>query len=497
MTRSVVVHGHFYQPPRENPWTGVVDREPSASPFHDWNQRIESESYAPVASARVLGPDGSIQHRDNLYAEMSFDVGPTLFEWLESSAPATYAAILDADRISGARLGHGNAIAMPYHHTILPLASRRDKVTEVRWGIADFRRRFGREPEGMWLPETAVDEETLDVLAEAGIRFTVLAPHQVKSRSTSGLPLRFRAGGGREIALCIYDGVISGEIAFGRLLTDGALLANRLAPKTAPSSVAGGSKAKPTADGVELTSVATDGETFGHHHHFGEMALARAFRILSERSDVRIENFASFLAKNPPSEDAVLVEPSSWSCTHGVERWRSDCGCRMAPAKGNSQAWRGPLRDALEWLAGELHEIFEREGRDLFSEDPWKLRDAYGEVMGSPDEAKRAYVVRTLRPPITDARSERAVELLEIERGTLRMFTSCAWFFDDLARIETIQVLRYAAFAIELSGDAARLEAGMLARIGDAKSNDRKEGTGRDIWRTKVKPHHPAASLWA
>lgn len=497
MTRSVVVHGHFYQPPRENPWTGVVDREPTAAPFHDWNQRIESECYAPMASARVLGPGGSVESRDNLYSLVSFDVGPTLFEWLENSAPATYAAILEADRLSAVKLGHGNAIAMPYHHTILPLASRRDKVTEVRWGIADFRRRFGREPEGMWLPETAVDEETLDVLAGEGIRFTVLAPHQVESRSTSGLPLRFRAGRGRELALCIYDAVLSGEIAFGRLLTDGALLANRLAPVVPSGNTAAGRGVSTLARAVELTAAATDGETFGHHHHFGEMALARAFRILAERSDVRVENFASFLAKNPPREDAVLVSPTSWSCTHGVERWRSDCGCRMAPTKGNSQAWRGPLRDALEWLASELHKIFEREGRHLFSGDPWKIRDRYGEVMGTPDEAKRAFAARSVKPPITDARIERASELLEIERGALRMFTSCAWFFDDLARIETIQVLRYAAFAIELSGDAARLEAGLLARIGDARSNDPKEGTGRDIWLTKVKPHHPAASLRA
>ena len=360
MTRSVVVHGHFYQPPRENPWTGVVDRQPTAAPFHDWNQRIDSESYAPMASARVLGPDGTVAYHDNLYAAVSFDVGPTLFEWLETSAPATYAAILDADRSSTAKLGHGNAIAMPYHHTILPLASRRDKVTEVHWGIADFRRRFGREPEGMWLPETAVDEETLDVLAEAGIVFTVLAPHQVEATSPNGMPMRFRAGKGREIALCIYDGVISGEIAFGRLLTDGALLANRLAP------AASAMPARAPTDAETLTAAATDGETFGHHHHFGEMALARAFRILAGRKDVRIENFASFLARNPAREDAVLVSQSSWSCSHGVERWRSDCGCRMTPGKPGSQAWRGPLRDALEWLAGELHEIFAREGQAVF-----------------------------------------------------------------------------------------------------------------------------------
>ena len=497
MTRSVVVHGHFYQPPRENPWTGVVDREPSAAPFHDWNQRIESECYAPMASARVLGPDGSIEHRDNLYAGMSFDVGPTLFEWLENSAPATYAAILNADRISVARLGHGNAIAMPYHHTILPLASRRDKVTEVKWGIADFRRRFGREPEGMWLPETGVDEETLDVLAEQGIRFTVLAPHQVETRPPNGVPLRFRGGGRREVALCVYDGVISGEVAFGRLLTDGALLANRLAPTPPSSGTAGASSGDTTASAALLTAVATDGETFGHHHRFGEMALARAFRILAGRGDVRIENFASFLARNPPREDAVLVSPSSWSCTHGVERWRSDCGCRMTPGKSNSQAWRGSLRDGLEWLSGELHKIFAREGGELFSDDPWRVRDRYGEVMGLPESAARAFALASIKLPTDVARIERAAELLELERGALRMFTSCAWFFDDLARIETIQVLRYAAFAIELSGDAARLEAGLLERIGGAKSNDPAEGTGREIWLTKVKPRHPVPAARA
>ena len=472
--RSVVVHGHFYQPPRENPWTGEVDPEPSAAPFHDWNQRIESECYAPVSRARVLASDGSIAHRDNLYSQMSFDVGPTLFEWMEMQAPTTYAAILHADKMSVERLGYGNAVAMPYHHTILPLASRRDKVTEVKWGIADFRRRFGREPEGMWLPETAVDEESLEVLAEAGMQFTILAPHQVETVDPTGLPLRFRAGKGREIALCVYDGKLSGDIAFGRLIRDGVVLAHHLAP---------------VGDEDELiTAVAMDGETFGHHHRFGEMALARALRVLRERDDVVIENFASFLARNPPTIDAVLVSPSSWSCSHGIERWRSDCGCALSPEAHTSQAWRSALRKGLEWLADELHEIFEREGDELFSTDPWDVRDRYGEVIGASEAKALAFIAASIRRRNDGARMERAAELLEIEEGTLRMFTSCAWFFDDLARIETIQVLKYAAFAIELSGDAARLEAGLLERIGDAKSNDPKEGTGSNIWRIHVKP---------
>ncbi len=487
VTQSVVVHGHFYQPPRANPWTGVVDREPSAAPFHDWNQRIDSECYAPMASARVLGADGSIAHRDNLYAAMSFNIGPTLFEWMEESAPATYAAILDADRNSAALLGHGNAIAMPYHHTILPLASRRDKVTEVRWGIAEFQRRFAREPEGMWLPETACDEETLEVLAEAGILFTVLAPHQVEKPTANGLPLNFRAGGGRTIALCVYDGELSGGIAFGPLLKDGALLASRLSP-----AAGGGNEMEP--GDVELSAAVVDGETFGHHHHFGEMALARALRIIGESDSVTIENFASFLARNPPTDDASLVSPSSWSCSHGIERWRSECGCRMTPGGGSSQAWRGSLRDGLDWLAGELHEIFAREGSELYTVDPWRMRDNYAEAVGYSAAAGQAFVAGFIKPTADNIQIARAVELLEIERGALRMFTSCAWFFDDLARIETIQVLRYAAYAIEMSGDSARLEAGLLERIGDATSNDPAEGNGRDIWRTKVKPRHPAAS---
>lgn len=484
--RSVVIHAHFYQPPREEPWLELVERERGAAPFHDWNQRIEQECYRAVVAARIPAPHQRIARIVNTLEAISFNVGPTLVEWLEREAPDTWAAMLAADRSSRLRRGgHGNAIAMPYHHVILPLASRRDKLTEVRWGIADFRRRFGREPAGMWLPETAVDAETLDVLAAEGVRFTVLAPHQVVEPPPAGLPGKYVTTSGRSIALFIYDGPLSHDVAFGPLIGDAERWSTELLAR--PQAPAG-----PT-----LVSLATDGETYGHHHSFGEMALAATLERVGRDPDVRVENYAAFLARHPAEHPVELVEPSSWSCVHGVERWRSDCGCRMAPAKGNSQAWRGPLRDALEWLAGELHEIFEHEGKDLFSEDPWKLRDRYGEVMGSSDEAKRAFAARSVKPPITDARIDRADELLELERGALRMFTSCAWFFDDLARIETIQVLRYAAFAIELSGDAARLEAGLLARIGDAKSNDPKEGTGRDIWLTKVKPHHPAASLHA
>ena len=460
--RSIVIHGHFYQPPREDPWLNQVAAEPSAAPYHDWNERIERESYRAVVAARVYAPDGRIAHIVNTLASISFNFGATLLEWLERETPGTYAAVLEADRASRARhAGHGNAIAMPYHHVIMPLASRRDKITEVRWGIADFRRRFGRGPEGMWLPETAVDPETLDVLAAEGIAFTILAPHQVEQAPADGSAGRYRTSGGRSIALFVYDGAISHDVAFGSLLKDASAWAERLLA--------------PGKRGHErrLVAVATDGETYGHHHKFGEVALAWVLRELERRRDARVENFAAFLARHRPEQEVKLVAPTSWSCVHGVERWRADCGCRMAPERPTQQRWRAPLREALDWLAGELHARFEQEGGALFA-DPWAARDAYG----------------------TDRTADgRARELLEMERNALRMFTSCGWFFDDIAGIETIQILRYAARAIELAGaDAPRLEAGVLERLARAQSNERAEGTGRDVYLNHVKRRVPVES---
>jgi alpha-amylase/alpha-mannosidase (GH57 family) len=461
--RSIVIHGHFYQPPREDPWLNQVAAEPSAAPYHDWNERIERESYRAVVAARLYAPDGRIAQIVNTLASISFNFGATLLEWLEREAPGTYAAVLEADRASRARhAGHGNAIAMPYHHIIMPLASRRDKTTEVRWGIADFRRRFGRDPEGMWLPETAVDPETLDVLAAEGIAFTILAPHQVEQAPADGSAGRYRTPGGRSIALFVYDGPISHDVAFGPLLKDGAAWVARL--------LAPGKRGESER---RLVAVATDGETYGHHHKFGEVTLAWVLREMERRRGARVENFAAFLARHRPEQDVKLVAPTSWSCAHGVERWRADCGCRMAPERPTQQRWRAPLREALDWLAGELHARFEREGGALFA-DPWAARDAYG--ADRPAEG-------------------RARELLEMERNALRMFTSCGWFFDDIAGIETIQILRYAARAIELAGaDVPRLEAGVLERLARAQSNDPGEGSGRDVYLNHVKRRVPVES---
>lgn len=457
--RSVVIHAHFYQPPREEPWLELVEREPGAAPFHDWNQRIEQECYRAVVAARIPAPHGRIARIVNTLESISFNVGPTLIEWLEREAPETWAAMLAADRSSRLRRGgHGNAIAMPYHHVILPLASRRDKLTEVRWGIADFRRRFGREPAGMWLPETAVDEETLDVLAEEGIRFTVLAPHQVVTPPPAGLPGKYVTSGGRSIALFLYDGPLSHDVAFGPLISDAERWSAELLGRPAAES------------GPTLVSIATDGETYGHHHRFGEMALAATLERLARDPDLRIENYAAFLARHPAEHPVELVAPSSWSCGHGVERWRSDCGCRVNPA--TSQAWRAPLREALDWLAEQLHAQFEAEAAPLLK-DPWGARDSYATI-GGPSHL-----------PV------RARELLELERNALRMFTSCGWFFDDVAGLETIVCLRYAARAIQYAGPAAaELEAEFRRRLAGAASNDPAKGTGREVY-DRALPGHP------
>ena len=466
--RSVVVHGHFYQPPRRDPWTGLVPQEPSAAPFHDWNQRIHDECYRAVSAARVLDGLGRIAAVVNTLEWISWDAGPTLLTWLAREKPDTYRAFLDGDARSVERLGHGNAVAAPHHHVILPLATRRDKVTEVRWGIADFRRRFGRDPEGMWLPEAAVDTETLEVLAAEGILFTVVGPGQVERAPGGGLPGRVTLPSGRTIALFVYDGGLSHDVAFGELLRDAEAWARRMA----------GEKGDPRA----LTALATDGETFGHHHRWGDMALAAAVLSIHRREDVRLENFASFLASNPPVQEVELVEPSSWSCAHGVDRWRTECGCRMDPSKPTQQKWRTVLRDGLDELAGHLHGLFETEGGELLR-DPWAARDAYGGVFDQGDAARREMVEAHAARALTERETRRALELLEMERDALRMFTSCGWFFDDLAGLEPLQVLRYAAHALELAGPAGHgWGKALRKRLATARTNEPTKRTGADLW---------------
>jgi len=474
--RSIVIHGHFYQPPREDPWLEEVELEPSAAPAHDWNQRIEHECYRAVTAARIPAADGRIASIVNTLEWISFDTGPTLLEWMERKAPDTYQAFLASDRASLARLGHGNALAMPYHHAILPLSRPRDRITEIRWGMADFRRRFGREPEGMWLPETAVDDDTLDALAAEGIRFTVLAPHQVEGAPADGAPGRYRTRSGRDIALFAYDGALAHDVAFGPLVRDAGRWLARL---TGDDGSLGERR---------LVSLACDGETWGHHHHFGEMALARVLDDLKARPEVTVENFASWLARHPAVTEVGLIAPSSWSCAHGIDRWRKECGCKAAPERATSQAWRAPLREAIDWLGGELHARFEALAKEWFA-DPWAARDRFGDVVGAEPEALVA-LVRQMVYPGTDATGlVRAAEWLEIERGALRSQTSCAWFFDDIGGLEATQVLRYAARAIALAGaDTPGLAAAFATRLQPAVSNDPAAGTGKDLFLRHLRP---------
>ncbi|MDQ7840466.1 MAG: DUF3536 domain-containing protein [bacterium] len=498
MSALICIHGHFYQPSRENPWLEHVEVDDSAAPYHDWNARIAAECYAPNAAARILDAQGLIERIVNNYSAISFNLGPALAAWLEHNAPEVYGQILRADRDGLAALGYGNAIAHPYTHVILPLASRQDKMTQIRWGIADFTRRFGRPPEGMWLPETAVDRETLAVLAECGIAFTILAPHQAArvraAPAGEWVEVRpevldvtraylCRPAAGLRIALFFYDGALSREIAFGSLLNSGEGLAGRLAGVAADAGWAGG----------RVVHVATDGETYGHHHRFGEMALAYAAEVFERNGSGRLTNYAAFLADHPPTHEAEIRERTSWSCAHGIERWRSDCGCRTRPDW--HQRWRAPLRAALDWLKAASDALFEEVGARVFH-DPWAARDAYVDVVLDRNEAAlaRFLTVQALRRGDPQDRRT-ALRLLELQRHAMLMFASDGWFFDEISRVETVQLLRHAARVIQLAGQVdldgredRALETSFLDRLRGAESNLPIFRNGETVYDRLVRP---------
>lgn len=492
--RYVAIHAHFYQPPRENPWLEAVEIQDSAYPFHDWNARVTAECYGPNVAARRTDEQNRVLDIVNNLERISFNVGPTLLHWLQTARPDVYERILDADRASvAARGGHGNALAQPYNHAILPLASRRDKVTQVRWGLADFRHRFGREAEGMWLPETAVDGETLAVVAEHGIRFTILAPQQAaRAREEPGgawqpvggaidpsRPYRWTTPDGQGLALFFYDGPISHAVAFEGLLRSGDDFAARL--------LEGFDDGR---QGPQLVHAATDGESYGHHHRFGEMALAAACHRLEREGQVTLTNYAAFLAAHPPTAEVEIVEPSSWSCIHGVERWRADCGCKAGRAEWH-QRWRGPLRAAFDALAEQVDALFEARASMLLK-DPWAARDDYVHVVldHSPGNVA-AYLGRHQLRPFSYFEQVEAMKLLEMQRQRLLMYTSCGWFFDDISGIEPVQVLRYAARAIQLArdlGGGLDLEEAFLRRLAAAPSNVPELGSGDVVYRRRVLP---------
>lgn len=493
--RYACIHGHFYQPPRENPWLDAVEVEDSAAPYHDWNERITAECYAANAAARLQTAEGRLTAIVRNYDHISFNFGPTLLAWLERHDPETYGEILEADRQSALRLGgHGNAVAQAYNHAILPLASPRDRATQVRWGVADFRKRFGRPPEGMWLPETAVDTPTLETLAEHGIAFTILSPRQAREVAPADRDewtrvdehaldttqaYRCDLPSGRSIAIFFYDGPVAHGIAFERLLNDGEAFARRLAalvPAKGP-------------DGPRLAHVATDGESYGHHHRFGDMALAYALRRLPDLG-FQPTNLGRFLEIAPPRLRVRIHERSSWSCFHGVERWRADCGCRIGGGPGWNQAWRAVLRSALDELKGRLDAVFETHGGRVLA-DPWAARDAYVEVvLDRRPETVDAFLARHARGPLDPAARIAALRALESQRHGLLMFTSCGWFFDDLAGLEAVQVLKYACRAARLAGDLSGedLEGPLVRALAKARCNDPADWTGADLYERRVRP---------
>jgi alpha-amylase/alpha-mannosidase (GH57 family) len=456
---ALIIHGHFYQPPRENPWTGEIDPQPSAAPFLDWNERIHAECYAPNI---------------NNYPHISFNFGPTLLSWLESHHPHTYQKILEADQTSAAkRGGHGNAIAQAYGHAILPLCNERDRLTQVVWGLADFRFRFGREAEALWLPETAANDDVLSLLIDQGMRYVILSPDQAKGKVDTSKPylFRHRDGSGRSFAVFFYNGPLARAIAFEKALTSSRELVDQFirAARAAPG----------------LVNVATDGETYGHHFKFGDLCLTHALEVEAKEAGFWITNYGEYLDRHPPElqveiDNGPEGEGSSWSCEHGVGRWTRNCGCRTGGEPGWGQSWRGPLRVALNFLRDDAAAKFESAGSDLLR-DPWAARNDYIEVMLDPRGARSRFLTRHA---IRLSEETRLWKLLEMQRSSLLMFTSCGWFFSDLAGIETMQVMRYAARVIELQNELGLEppQKEFLDLMAEAKSNKPEKGTGAEIF---------------
>lgn len=506
----LAIHGHFYQPPRENPWLESVELQDSASPFHDWNERINSECYNPNSVSKIVDNRNKILDVVNNYEFLSFNFGPTLLSWMEEYAPLAYERVIKADIESvGEHDGHGNAIAQVYNHMIMPLANEKDKQTQVIWGIRDFETRFGRKPEGMWLAETAVDDNSLRVLAENGIKYTVLSPYQaLKFRKINDKdwtdvswgnidPARayryyIKSAPDKYIDLFFYDGAISKSVAFDEILKDGNKFIRRLKEGISENR-----------HYPQLINIATDGESYGHHTKFGDMALSYVLRIRAKEEGFKIVNYAQYLEKYPSEVEVDIKQASSWSCFHGVGRWAEDCGCSTGGHPGWNQKWRKPLREALNYLRDELIIIFEKEGKNYFK-DCWKARNNYINVILDRSELSvKKFQKENFVSNLSEEKRVKAMELLEIQRQAMLMYTSCGWFFSEISGIETTQIMKYAARAIQLAQNFSNkdLEKRFLEILAEAKSNFPEFGTGKDIYEKFVKPSvvtiKQIASLWA
>ena len=504
---SLIIHGHFYQPPRENPWTGIVEAQPSAAPFHDWNERIHSECYGPNAFADISDPTTDEPRTINNYANISFNFGPTLLSWLEANHGETYSRIIEADSESVATHGgHGNAIAQAYGHAILPLCNERDLQTQIRWGRADFRYRFVRDAEAIWLPETACNDEVMDVLIDEGLRFVILAPHQAarvraRVRTQSGsdgvdledpewrevseqsidtsIAYRYshRDGSDRSIAVFFYDGAAARGIAFENLLSSSRKLVAALAR---------------AANGKEMVNVATDGETYGHHFKFGDICLAHALELEASAGGFQITNYGEYLNAHPPQFEVQIDngpsgEGTSWSCPHGVSRWIRDCSCHTGGQPGWNQGWRRPLRRALDFLRDENAKHFETTQGKLFI-DPWQARDDSIVLMLDRNHSREQFLFEQAGRWLSAGEQQRALTYLELQRMLVLMYTSCGWFLSDIAGIETIQILSYAARGIDLMEqlDLPSVRDRFLEILAEARSNRSELGTGADVYREFV-----------
>jgi alpha-amylase/alpha-mannosidase (GH57 family) len=492
----ICIHAHFYQPPRENPWLEAIEYQESAYPYHDWNQRVTAECYQPNTVARILDQNGRIDRIVNNYSRISFNFGPTLLSWMAAEDPSTYKRILEADQESLARFsGHGSAIAQAYNHAILPLCNDRDRVTQVEWGIQEFIQRFGRKPEGMWLPETAVDLETLDLMAQRGLQFAILAPHQarrvrqreerawrdVNDRSLDpSMPYEICLPSGRRLALFFYNGPISLAVGFQKLLSDGETFVKRILGAFSEE-----------CERPQLVHLAVDGETFGHHHRFGEMALAYALHTIESGSVARLTNYGEYLEKHHPTHQVEIWENTSWSCAHGIGRWKGNCGCQTGANSNWHQQWRAPLREALDWLRDHLMGPFQTAAAGLVR-DPWAARDDYISVIldRSPESVER-YLASHGTHPLSGDERVRVLKLMELQRHALLMYTSCGWFFDDISGIEAIQILQYAGRAIQLGEELFgqdSIESSFLEILQKAPSNEPELENGRAIYQKFVKP---------
>lgn len=487
--RFFCVHGHFYQPPRENPWLGYIETEPSAAPESNWNRRILNECYGPnCAAGRGNGAEALL----NNYSLMSFDFGPTLLDWLEKHSLPVYMAVLEADRLGAKAFGRGGAMAQVYNHVIMPLATARDKRTQILWGAAHFERRFKRRTEGMWLAETAADAETLEALCEAGIAFTVLKASQARAWRTIGAdkwetaapgtaldtsrPYRWfsKAMPGKYVDIFFYHPALAGTLKADIRDTDKYYL---------QVLSAFGADRSP-----QLLSVASDGENYGHRVKDGDAMLAALFRKVRKENKFALTNYASWLAEHGPEREASVVSPSAWSCPHGVGRWSSDCGCRYSPA-AKSQDWRRVLRRTLDGAASLIDGLYEREASSFF-DDPWRARDGYIEALKDREHATaiRHFLTLSASKHLEPADARKALNLLEMQRNRLLMFTSCGWYFDDITNLETVQILKYAARAAEIAAlYGADAEAALTEGLKEARANYGGQDGAR-LYESLVKP---------